>query len=143
MPVNILRTAVGIRSIEHLEQVQKPRIFDWQGQPATWTTTRNFPTRDNEITGGQGSLYWIVQRLISVRQPILDLVRERDEEGRAFCRMILSADLTRTVPVERKPMQGWRYMDPADAPKDYDAVSASGDQLPPEMLAELKQLGLM
>lgn len=143
MAVNILRMAVGIRSVEHLQTLQQGRVFDHGGQPAVWTITRNRPTRADEIIGGQGSLYWIIQGKIALRQPILDLLAEQDEEGRPFCRIVLSAQTHRTVPVERRPMQGWRYLDPADAPADLGENSDAGSDLPPAMLAELRQLGIM
>jgi hypothetical protein len=47
--------------------------------------------------------------------------------------------LTRSQP--RRAFQGWRYLVPADAPADLAAGDVAG--LPPEMRAELAELGLL
>ena len=144
MAVNILRTAVCIQSVEHLREVQEPRRFRHKGQDAVWTFTRRRPTRADEIVDGQGSIYWIIQRSLCIRQSILDLPLETDEEGKTWCRIIMSPELVPVKPLQRKHMQGWRYLKPADAPPDLAALdTGKGDDLPPDMIAELQQLGLM
>ena len=39
-------------------------------------------------------------------------------------------------------MQGWRYLEAADAPADLPRATTTPGELPPEMLAELRHLGL-
>ncbi|MEO0394190.1 MAG: DUF1489 domain-containing protein [Pseudomonadota bacterium] len=144
MPVNILRTAVGIQSVEHLRQVQTRRRFTHEGQDATWAMTRRKPVRASEIIHAQGSLYWIIQRSLCIRQAILDLPVEEGEEGKTYCRIIMDPELVPLQAVARKHMQGWRYLEPKDAPADMTALdTGKGDDLPPEMIAELRALGLM
>ncbi|MEM6902184.1 MAG: DUF1489 domain-containing protein [Pseudomonadota bacterium] len=144
MPVNILRTAVGIQSVEHLEQVQKRRMFMYENQPATWAMTRRRPTRFEEIIEGQGSVFWIIQRSLCIRQPVIDLPMEHDAEGKSYCRIVLDPELVRVEPVTRKHIQGWRYLEVKNAPKDLSSLDTGrGDDLPDEMIAELRELGLM
>ena len=144
MAVNILRTAVGIQSVEHLRQVQARRRFQHEGKDATWTMTRRKPVRADEIIHGQGSIYWIIQRSLCIRQAILDLPVEEAEDGKTYCRIIMDPELVPLQPRTRKHMQGWRYLEPKDAPKDLAALdTGTGDDLPPDMIAELRQLGLM
>ena len=43
-----------------------------------------------------------------------------------------------------RPFQGWRYFEAKDAPPDLTALSGDIDPaMPPEMLAELRELGLV
>lgn len=144
MAVNILRTAVGIQSVDHLRQVQARRMFSYDSQAVTWAITRRRPVRADEIIGGQGSLYWIIQRSLCIRQAIVDLPLEEGDDGKTYCRIIMDPELVPLQPVARKHMQGWRYLKPSDAPKDMAALdTGKGDDLPPDMIAELQQLGLM
>jgi hypothetical protein len=47
-------------------------------------------------------------------------------------------------PVPRRAFQGWRYLDPADAPDDLGSKSSySGGDLPPALRRELAALGLL
>ena len=106
--------------------------------------TRRKPRRAAEVCAG-GSIYWVVKGYIQVRQRILDLVDETDDEGRPFCRLHFDPRLVPTESRPHRPMQGWRYLAPADAPADLDqgVGHGGGDRLPPEMLRELKTLGVI
>ncbi|MBV6631963.1 MAG: DUF1489 domain-containing protein [Alphaproteobacteria bacterium] len=144
MPVNLLRTAVGSRSVEHLKQIQKHRGFSYDGEPATWAMTRRRPTRADEIIDRQGSIYWIVQRSLCIRQPVIDLPVEEDVEGKTYCRIVLDPNLVLVEPVTRKHIQGWRYLETKDTPKDLAQIdTGKGDDLPDQMVVELRELGLM
>jgi hypothetical protein len=44
------------------------------------------------------------------------------------------------MPTRRAAFQGWRYLEPADAPPD---LAMGGDLPPDEMLRELRALGLI
>jgi hypothetical protein len=53
--------------------------------------------------------------------------------------------LVATVPRRHRPFQGWRYLQPAEAPPDLaaDPMAAAGGGLPSAMAAELRALGLL
>ncbi len=64
-----------------------------------------------------------------------------DGDGRRRCGLRLDPTAVRTRPRPQRPIQGWRYLAPAEAPPDLDA--ADGGELPAEMMAELRALGLL
>jgi hypothetical protein len=136
MPLHLLKMCVGCDSVEDLQQWQSERLA--RGEPLVHRT-RNRPRRAAESLAG-GALYWIIRGAIQVRQRILSLDAS-EEEGRLFCRIGLDPALIRTVPTAHRPMQGWRYLDPGDVPPDR----AAGDSgaVPPEMMRELRALGLL
>lgn len=140
MTVHLLRMAVGIQDVAHLARVQADRR---RGDPEgrLFTFTRNTPKRVAELTEG-GSLYWIVRGYVRVRQPILGVERRTDEAGRSICALELDPAHVPTVLQARRPQQGWRYLDPADAPPDRRGTD-DGDDLPEAMAAELRGLGLL
>jgi hypothetical protein len=48
--------------------------------------------------------------------------------------------------VEPRPFrafQGWRYLDPKDAPRDLDRAAPGARAMPEELRRELRQLGLL
>lgn len=90
-------------------------------------------------------MYWVVAGAMVVRQPILDIIEDRRDDGSACAAIVLDATL---VPVSgrlMKPFQGWRYLMPADAPADLGKVSrlAGGQELPPELARALRELCLL
>jgi len=140
MPVHLLKICVGIEDIDHLARAQKQRIRD-TGRLVH--VTRSMPRRAAEVLDG-GSLYWIIRGFIQVRQRIIGLHRATNSRGLSCCEIERDPELVRTVPQPRRPHQGWRYLDPADAPADLaDADRAGFEKLPPAMLAELRELGLV
>jgi hypothetical protein len=146
MTLHLLKMCVGIDSVEQLENWQTKRLAELEkaGEtPEVGHWTRNFPKRTEEILDG-GSLYWVIKGAIRVRQRIRRFERITVPEKGRVCRIVFEPELVRTVRQPRDPMQGWRYLDPADAPKDYDAPAgdASAD-MPAEMVAELRALGLL
>ena len=42
-----------------------------------------------------------------------------------------------------RPFQGWRYLAAADAPRDIGAADGDVASMPPEMVEELRSLGLL
>ena len=56
-----------------------------------------------------------------------------------MCRIHLDAELVRTKPRKKRPFQGWRYLEPGDAPADLDgrgpALSADLETALKEALA--------
>lgn len=134
---------VGVDSAEHLAQLQAARIKQRRADGVRdnpYHVTRMMPRRVEQVLAG-GSLYWVIKGVITVRQPILALERITSDDGIKRCRIVLGLDLIATRPQPRRPFQGWRYLDETDAPVDLTAAGGSGDGLPPEIEAHLRQIG--
>lgn len=145
MSVNLIKLCVGIDDIDHLARAQKARLDAARaaGQPEVLRhITRNTPRRAKEVLDG-GSLYWVIRRVIMVRQRIIGLESYKREDGRPACAIILDPEYIRTEPRRFRAFQGWRYFPMEDAPPDLTAAGVDASQLPPEMAAELRELGLI
>ena len=143
MTVNLLRMAVRIQSISQLKEIQTERRALTDGK-RLHSFTRNMPRRTDELIDG-GSIYWVVKRLIRVRQKIIGIEKMTNEEGKKFCAIELDPSHILLEPRSQKPFQGWRYLkteeSPADAPDG--GVANFGLDMPSEMMVELKELGLL
>jgi len=42
-----------------------------------------------------------------------------------------------------RAFQGWRYLEAADAPRDLGELGKGAADMPPKMLEELRELGLL
>ena len=146
MTLHLLKLSVGSESYESLKAFQAQRRKDRRamGEPGeNRHVTRMWPRRESEILDG-GSIYWVIKGVIRARQRIKRFDEVIGEDGIRRCGIVLQAKLIRTVPRQKRPFQGWRYLAEADAPADLASVEkGSGDDLPPELIAELKELGLM
>lgn len=140
MPLNILKLCVGAVSVEDLAEWQDQHRHLW---PAGQTehVTRMWPKREAEVLEG-GSLYWVIKGVILARQRILGLEPRRGADGIERCALVLDADIIRTAPAPRRPFQGWRYLDPADSPRDLPKGRALDDKLPPSLAQALAEIGL-
>ncbi|EKV31344.1 hypothetical protein C882_3717 [Caenispirillum salinarum AK4] len=139
MPLHLIKLSVGTESPETLAQ--------WQAGVSRRLgrivhTTRMTPRRGGEVLDG-GSIYWVIKRLVRVRQRILGLHEGTDEGGRSFCAIELDPELVPVEPRSQRPFQGWRYLKPEDAPRDLPQGAAGEEPPPPEMAAELRKLGLL
>ena len=147
MTVHLLKLCVGIDSVDQLEASQQRRLAAAAaaGRPAELLhRTRHRPRRDAEVLAG-GSLYWIIKGFVRCRQPIIRLdVLEDGDEGKR-CGIVMAPELIRTTLQARRPHQGWRYLEPRDAPADLARQGglAEEDEPPPEMAAALRELGLI
>jgi len=139
VPVHLLKIAVGIDSIEHFQERMKLR----RKVGKTFTHyTRHMPKRAEEVLDG-GSLYWIVKGHIAVRCPIVGLEEAVLENKGPHCGIVMKAQLIPVLPLPRRPHQGWRYLEAEDAPPDVATAGKGTDKLPPKLLAELRDLGLL
>ena len=99
------------------------------------------PKRREEIEG-EGSIYWVIAGVVRCRQRILRLAAAVDEQGLNCCDIIMAPDLIRTLPRPKSPFQGWRYLEPKDAPPDLsDGEAEEGGSA--ELAEELARLGLI
>lgn len=149
MTVHLLKLCVGVDSVRQLEAFQAGRRDRARARgeaPENVHLTRNAPRRAAEVLDG-GSLYWVIRRRVAARQRILRLDEAVDGEGRRRCGIALDPALVRVEPRAWRPFQGWRYLEPEDAPPDLDPARAAGadsdDEMPEEMARELRALGLL
>lgn len=133
--LNLIKLAVGCDDLDMLRAFQEQRL---RAHGSIFHLTRMMPKRAGELCGG--SIYWVIKGQIAARQPILEVLADQDDEGRARCRLILGADITAVRPRPMRPFQGWRYLDAKDAPPDDNP---GGNEPPPDMAEELRRLGLL
>ena len=144
MPLGLLKMCVGVAEIDQLARWQHARLARLReaGEPERLRhLTRHTPRRSAEILEG-GSLYWIIKGYVRVRQRIVAIERVANEQGETRCGLVLDPTLVRTELQPRRPHQGWRYLEPEDAPPDLPAGGV-GEDMPETMVAELRQLGLL
>ena len=130
MPLHMIKLAVGVPDVEWLEKRAS------KGVPLV-VHTRMTPKRGPEMEDG-GSLYWVVKGSVMARQPIMDI--STIGEGRdSRCEITLEPKVIRVSPTVRRAFQGWRYLEPKDAPVDLDVIDTG--ETPPELAAMLRDLG--
>ena len=150
MTVHLIKLCVGVSDVNQL--LQEHRRLTAQalkrkkpGEDHHWTRMR--PKRSDEVLDG-GSLYWVIRGVIRVRHRILRLDDVRDTDGQEYCAIIYDPKVVLVAPRPRRAFQGWRYLEPEDAPPDLPnqrqalANAAAEGDMPANMLAELRTLGL-
>jgi hypothetical protein len=145
MTVHLIKLSVGVDNVRHLERIQAHRLADAERRgdvPELMHITRYTPRRAAEVLNN-GSIYWVIKRFIRARQRIADIRPVEGHEGRPACALVLEPGLIRTEIRSFRAFQGWRYLAADDAPADAPASMAGGDDVPAELAAELKGLGLL
>ena len=138
--LNILKLSFGTESVDDLTQWHRAHAHVW-APGTTEHVTRMWPKRADEILNG-GSLYWVIKGVIQARQRLLGLAERRGQDGILRCALVLDAEVIRTENALRRPFQGWRYLDPAESPRDLPKTRAHDDTLPPALAAALAEIGL-
>ena len=138
MSYNLKKIAVGIKSIERLK-IRQQMLFENYG--AIVHTTRNMPKQKADLIK-TGSMYWIIQRNVLVRQKILDITSVIRSDGSKGCEIILDKDLIKVIPTPMRPFQGWRYYMDDDTPPDLNINDDGSEDIPDEVNSELIKLGL-
>jgi hypothetical protein len=131
--LNISKVAVGCASFDALKRRQESRLSNG----VVPIVTRFRPKRADELVGG--SIYWIIKHRLAARQTILGFAEGEDR------RTIIRLD-PMLVPVRARPKrahQGWRYLDPADAPQDFDGEDEGMAAMPPALAIKLSALALI
>ena len=134
MPLHIIKLCVGVDSVDELRawRAEQKRM----GREPVMHT-RQSPKRCDEVLEG-GSLYWVIKGVVRCRQAIVAV--DTVEDGpKTRCEMRLHEAVVLTDPLPRRAFQGWRYLDPAEAPLDLDPGIAA--DLPSDLAAELRALG--
>ena len=142
MTLHLIKLCVGADSIEDLADWQKKRAAERKekgGDGRVMHITRMTPKRAEELLDG-GSLYWVIKGQIAVRQELVAL-KPVTREGVPHCALVLKTKLIPTVRRTHRAFQGWRYLDPKDAPRDLKARDMAA--LPDVLRAELTELGLL
>jgi hypothetical protein len=144
--LHLIKLCVGVETPAELVAWQAHRLdaLKRAGAPAELIhRTRHMPKRRAEVLDG-GSLYWVIKGVIQLRQRIVDLREEANEEGRTMCAIVFDPELVATRPQARRPFQGWRYLPVEDAPPDLpQAQRGAIEAMPAAMRAELAALSLL
>ena len=98
--------------------------------------TRNKPKRSVELCNG-GSLFWVINRRVLVRQKILNIKQIIGDNNKFFAAILLENKIIKVRPTPMKPFQGWRYYENKDVPPDL-----TDDGFNDEFNNELSKLGL-
>jgi len=131
--LHLTKTAVGCASIEALGNRVARRARGGEVRIAT----RMRPKRMAELIGG--SLHWIVKHRIVACQQILRF----DDRSDGRIDIVCSEELVLLPPAAKRAHQGWRYLEPDDAP-DPGATDESGlGELPPSLYGKLTALALL
>jgi hypothetical protein len=131
--------AVGAKDVSHLAAWQKQRAAE---MPPLRHLTRHAPKRREELLAG-GSLYWVVNGVILVRQRLLDIRPDKEADGSACAALVLDPELVRVEGRAMRAFQGWRYLDPKDAPADLAAMGLGVEEMPDAMRRALAALALL
>lgn len=137
-PLHMMKLCVGADRPEDLEEWQQERF----GAGPAIHVTRMRPKRAEELLAG-GSIYWVFRGVMLARQQLMGFEDRVGADGITRCALVLDPQLVRVAAVPRRPFQGWRYLPGADAPPDLPPGRASEDPLPPELVRELAEMGLL
>lgn len=142
--IHLIKLCVGVSTIDDLVQWRTERraMGLSRADGNNFHRTRSMPRRAEEIITEGGSLYWVIAGQIQCRQRIVALEAVQDADGRSCCEIVMDPEIVRTAPRPKRPFQGWRYLRPEDAPPDLRGVGSEGE-MPPELAAELAELGLI
>ena len=143
--VHLLKLCVGAGGVEDLVEWQAARMAERRaaGQPVgPFHVTRMWPKRAEDLIAG-GSLYWVFRGLVLARQRITGLEPRLGTDGIGRCAIGLDPEVVRTAPQPRRPFQGWRYLRPEDAPCDLVEGDAGVLDMPPRLVAELAEIGVL
>ena len=141
--MHMIKLCVGVATLEELEAYRAERrtggAADY-GEDVHVHRTRD-PAQAGRDLEGQGSIYWVISASSAAAS------RSCGSPRRSTSR---AADLLRHhhgaghgaghVPRPRSPFQGWRYLEPKDAPPDVETFSDAGEA---GMVADLMRLGLL
>jgi len=133
--IHLIKLCVGVRDVAHLAAIHAAR----PGPPRCHT--RNTPKRAAELCDG-GSLYWVIGGAVLARQRVTDVAADVWDDGSKCCALVLDKEIVRVAARGMRAFQGWRYLEPKDAPSDLGAMGDAGE-LPEEMRRALAALALL
>jgi hypothetical protein len=101
-----------------------------------------FPKRAEELKDG-GSLFWVIKGQIACRERILDVRPVTGKDGIKRTQVVLDGKVVLVEPRPRGAFQGWRYLEPKEAPRDLARAAPGAARMPEKMRRELQELGLL
>jgi len=135
LTLHIIKLCVGCDTVEELLEWRESHRQP--GEP--WILrTKQTPRQVDAVLDG-GSLYRVYKGFILSRQRILEVNCVGEGQERR-CEMRLDETIVLTAPTPRRAFQGWRYLDPADAPPDLGNFGA-GEGLPADLARRLREAG--
>ena len=143
MALHLLKLCVGCDSIQDLEAwIAEKRRMAGGSEAEHIHTTRMVPKRCDALLDG-GSLYWVIKGQLACRQRLVDIRPFTDAGGIGRCRLVLEPSVFPVRPRPYRPFQGWRYLEPDDAPPDLEDGTGDVSILPEPLRRELVALGLL
>jgi len=145
MTINIIKLAVGVDDLAHLDELCRHYVLDYNGQLANMVRTRFQPKQADDILKSGGSLYRVIKGRILCRQKIIGFEKIETPDKGAQCAIMVERDIIQTIAQSHRPFQGWRYLKASDTPSDrglYDP-SKEEEDMPEEMADSLKDMGLL
>ena len=134
MTLHLIKLCVGAASPEELRAWRAERAKHGH-RPIVHT--RQTPKRAAEILEG-GSLYWVFKGVILIRQQVLAIDTVGEGANRR-CEILLDETMIPTAPQPRRAFQGWRYLEPKDAPGDL--AGSGAEDVPVELARCLREAG--
>ena len=136
MSLHLIKLCVGCDTVDELRAWRTAR----EGPDQPWILrTRQTPRLADQLVDG-GSLYRVFKGSILCRQPIRE-VKCVGEGAERRCEITLDAMIALTVPTPRRAFQGWRYLDPKEAPADLE-MEGGAHTVPPELARRLREAGV-
>lgn len=142
MVLHLKKLCVGVSSVQELRQSIDHRM---KTIGEIFHTTRQFPRRAEEILVGgdaNGSLYWIIDRKIQVRQRIIEFRRGQKSDGSMGWKILLEPSMMPVQPKRHRAFQGWRYLEEEDAPPDLISEAVLND-IPASLAFEIAEFGVV
>ena len=138
--VHLIKLSVGSESVESLIDWQTRRSKQRKGGKY-YHITRMWPKRAEDILNG-GSIYWVIKGVVLARQKIIGFDEIIGQDGIRRCGIVLDPEIVRVEATPKRAFQGWRYLDPKDAPKDLTKARQSEEPLPPALSSALAEIGV-
>ena len=145
MTLHLLKLCVGAESIADLRawtRLRRKSAPDARAGTVHAHVTRMVPKRAAELLDG-GSLYWVIKGQTCARQKLIGIEPFVNSAGVKRCALQLDDEVIALRPQPHRAFQGWRYLEPAEAPPDLDASAAGLADMPEALRRELSELGLI
>ncbi len=139
--VNLIKLSVGTESIEQLEAWQRHRSKQIE-DGHYYHVTRMWPKREAEVING-GSIYWVIKGEIQARQRVREFRERIGQDGIRRCAIMMEPEIIRVTPSLKRPFQGWRYLEAADAPMDLPMGRGDEKPLPDDLNRALAEIGVL